>query len=193
MSKTCSVDAAKTIEATFAPVLKQRGFRKRGRNWFRTTSTDEHQVVNLQKSSWGGGDCYLNLGWDPSVGRGEFRPENQCMLSLRAEHTDVISAIRRLRPDGVTEIELPGIRLLDVEVSRVMAEEDFAAELAEVVVGPVADLMDRTPSIVDLVPLLTAKPWFASLRLRSELRQRGHELPTSWQAGGRTHRVTESY
>ena len=176
---TGGVDAAKTIEATFAVVLKQRGFRQRGRNWFRTTRADEYQVVNLQKSSWGSGNCYLNLGWDPGVTPGEFRSENQCAVSLRAEDTDVILPIHRLRPDGVTEIELPGITLLTVEVSRVMAEDDFAAELTEVIVEPLANLLDRTPSFVDLVPLLTAKPWFATLRLRDELRPRGYELPTS--------------
>jgi hypothetical protein len=187
------VDPAKLIETTIAGSLKPRGYRKRERNWFRTTSANEYQVVNVQKSSWGGGDCYLNLGWDASLPSGEFRPFNHCAINLRAENTDVITPIHHIRPDGVTEIELPGISLLDSEISSVMPEDDFTADLLDVVVTPVADLMDRTPSIVDLVPLLTAKPWFASLRLRSELRQRGHELPTSWRAGGRTHQVTESY
>ena len=190
---TWCVDPAKLIEATIAGALKPRGYRKRGRNWFRTTSANEYQVVNLQKSSWGGGDCYLNLGWDGSGPSGGFQPFNDVSINLRAENADVIAPIHRIRPDGVTEIELPGISLLDSEISSVTPEDDFTAELLDVVVTPVADLMDRTPSIVDLVPLLTAKPWFASLRLRSELRQRGHELPTSWEAGGRTHRVTESY
>ncbi len=35
------------IESAFAVVLKARGFRKRGRNWFRTTLAGEYQVVNL--------------------------------------------------------------------------------------------------------------------------------------------------
>ncbi len=81
------MDAAKTIEMTIAALLKPRGFRKRGRNWFRTTSANEYQVVNLQKSSWGSGSCYLNLGWDSIFPAGEFRPVNQCAVSLRAENT----------------------------------------------------------------------------------------------------------
>lgn len=180
MGDTVDMDAATRIETTIAGSLKSRGFRKRGRNWFRTTSANEYQVVNLQKSSWGGGNCYLNLGWDHAVPAGEFRPENQCAVSLRAEDTDVIPPVERIRPDGVTALELPGISLLDVEISSGTPEDVFAAELTDVIVSPIADLLDRTPSIVDLVPLLTAKPWFATLSLRDELSRRGHELPTSW-------------
>lgn len=187
------MEPAKLIEATIARALKPRGYRKRGRNWFRATSANEYQVVNLQKSSWGGGDCCLNLGWDASVPSGEFRPVNVSSISLRAENTGVIPQILRIRPDGVTELALPGISLLDAEISSATPEEAFTKELLDVVITPVAELMDRTPSIVDLVPLLTAKPWFASLQIRSELRQRGYELPTYWETGGRTHRVTEGY
>ncbi|GAA4691328.1 DUF4304 domain-containing protein [Nocardioides conyzicola] len=57
-----------------ATVFKSRGFRKRGRNWFRTTSANQYQVVNLQKSSWGGGSRYLNLGWDPPCPTKDFVP-----------------------------------------------------------------------------------------------------------------------
>lgn len=133
--------------------------------------------MNLQRSSWGGGDCYLNLGWDPDVLVGQFRPVHRCLLTLRAERTDVIPDIEWLRPDGETIIDLPGISLLDVEISRRMAEDEFAAMLHEVVAIPVADLINRSPSVIDLAPLLTAKPWFASLSLRDYLTDRGYELP----------------
>jgi Domain of unknown function (DUF4304) len=168
------------MERTIAGLLKPRGFRKRGRNWFRTTSANEYQVVNLQKSSWGGGNCYLNLGWDPAVPAGEFRSENQCAVTLRAEDTDVIPPIDWVRPDGLTTLELPGISLLDTEANDRMSEAQFAKQFSEVIAVPIADLLDRTPSIVDLVPLLTAKPWFATRALRDELSRRGLELPTSW-------------
>src|SRR4051812_19644535 len=75
------VERTKLVESAFAGALKLRGFRKRGRNWFRTTSAGEYQVVNLQKSSWGSGDFDLNLGWDSSVPSGQFRSENFCLLS----------------------------------------------------------------------------------------------------------------
>jgi len=171
------MDVARIAERTFVGVLKPAGFRKRGLNWFRTTSGSDYQVVNLQRSSWGSGDCYLNLGWDPHVTAGQFRPAHDCLLSLRAEHADVIPDIEWLRPDGETTIDLPGISLLDVETSRRMAEDEFSAMFREIVATPVADLMDRSRSVVHLVPLLTAKPWFAMLPLREYLADRGYELP----------------
>jgi hypothetical protein len=95
VGETCGVDAAKRIETVIAEVLKPRGFRKRARSWFRTTAANEYQIVNLQKSAWGSGSCYLNLGWDAAVAAREFRPENQCAIRFRAEETDVIQSIKR--------------------------------------------------------------------------------------------------
>lgn len=171
------MDKAKVIESAFAGVLKARGFRKRGRNWFRTTSSDEYQVVNLQKSPWGSGSFYLNLGWDPSVAAGEFRSYDFCTLSLRAENADVIPSIDFVRPDGLAARDLSGIILLDAEMSGRIPEETFLHQLTEVVINPVADFMDRTPSLVDLVPLLSAKPQFAWIPVREELSRRGFDLP----------------
>jgi len=171
------VDVADVAERTLIGALKPSGFRKRGLNWFRTTSESDYQVVNLQRSPWGGGDCYLNLGWDPHVPAGQFRPAHQCLLTLRAEHTDVIPAIEWLRPDGETTVDLPGISLLDVETSRRMGEDEFSVMLREVVAVPVAELMNRSRSVVDLVPLLTGKPWLAGLSLRDYLTRHGYELP----------------
>ena len=68
------MDGVEAIESTLARVLKPRGFRKGGCNWFRTTSADLYQVVNLQKSSWGGGNCYLNLAGTPSCRTRAFVP-----------------------------------------------------------------------------------------------------------------------
>lgn len=172
------MDAANRIESAITGVLKPRGFRKRRHNWFRLTPATEYQVVNLQKSSWGGGNCYLNLGWDPTVSPNEFRPHYKCALYLRAEETDVISPLERIRPDGVTTLKLPGIRLLDNEIGGRTPEHVFARELTDNIVIPIADFLDRTPSIVDLVPLLSAKPSRASVDLRDELGRRGYHLPT---------------
>lgn len=90
---------------------------------------------------------------------------------------DPFPAIDLVRPDGLTARDLSGIILLDSEMSGRMLETSVIRQLTEAVVILVADIMDRTPSLVDMVPLLTAKPWFATLRLRSELARRGHELP----------------
>lgn len=173
------VDTAKTIETTFASVLKARGFRKRGRNWFRTTQTDDYQIVNLQKSPWGG-DFYVNLGWSLPDATKAFRSEIQCDLRLRAEATDVVLPITLERSDGLTAHEVPGTILLDTRVSERIPEETLIRQLTDVIVTPVADLMDCTPSLVHMVPFLMTKPWFATLALRKELETLGHELPTKW-------------
>lgn len=72
---------------------------------------------------------------------------------------------------------LPGIVLLDPESSTRMSESDFAEQLTKVVAIPIADLLDRTPSIVDMVPLLMRKPWCATRDLREQLATRGFHLP----------------
>lgn len=171
------MDVKGIAERTLAGVLKPAGFRKRGLNWFRAPSDSDYQVVNLQRSGWGSGDCYLNLGWDPRVPAGQFRPAHQCLLSLRAEHTDVVPDIEWLRPDGETTIDLPGISLLDVETSTRMTEDELSALLLKVVAIPVVELMKQARSVIDLVPLLTAKPWFAMVSLRDYLSACGYELP----------------
>ena len=176
---TVRVDAAKAIEAVLAEVLKPRGFRKRARNWFRTSDAGEYQVVNLQKSSWGGGDCYLNLAWDPSVQAGDFLPENQCMARIRAERADIIPSIQMLRSDGHSVLEVPGISLLDRDTFERFAEDDYRKQVREVVARPVADLLDRTPSVTDLVPLFTRHPGYATRRLRDHLHLFGHDLPSN--------------
>lgn len=174
------MEGLEAIEVTMTNVLKPRGFRKRGRNWFRTTTASQYQVVNFQKSSWGGGNCYLNLGWDPDVPAKGFRAENQCCVTIRAERTDVIPPIQRVRPDGLTTTEFPGITLLSSEMYNSMSGDQLVEEFTEVVAKPIADLMDRTPAILDLLPLLQAKPWFATRTVRDYLKPLGHELPTEW-------------
>jgi hypothetical protein len=63
----------------------------------------------------------------------------------------------------VTTIDLPAISLLDVETSKRMSEDEFSVMLREVVAIPVAELMDRSRPVIDLVSLLTAKPRLAML------------------------------
>lgn len=176
------MDVAGVAERALARALKPHGFRKRGLNWFRTSSDSDYQIVNLQRSSWGGGDCYLNLGWDPTVPSGQFRPAHQCMLTLRAEHADVIPDIQWLRPDGETSIDLPGISLLDVETSKRISEEEFFGQFDAVVARPVAELMNRSRTVIDCVPLLKAKPWFVIVSLRDYLADCGYELPPRGRA-----------
>lgn len=166
---------ADLIEGAIAGELKARSFRKRGRTWFRVTSAGEYQAVNLQKSAWGRG-CYLNLGWDPVPPEGGFQAEMRCPIRYRAEVTGVIDSIRLEGPDGASTQE-PGISMLDADWSPEMDDDSFVGELRRAVVLPVAELMDRTPSIADLVPLLRTKATFVTVEARKELERRGHELP----------------
>jgi hypothetical protein len=73
--------------------------------------------------------------------------------------------------------DLPGTILLDAEMGDRIPEDSFLKQLTDVVINPVADFMDSTPSVVDLVPLLSAKPQFAFVPVRAELRRRDYELP----------------
>ncbi|KSU70417.1 hypothetical protein AS031_17645 [Pseudarthrobacter enclensis] len=134
-------------------------------------------MINLQKSPWGGESFYLNLGWDPAVASGEFRSENSCVFGLRAENIDVIPSIDFVRPDGLAARDLPGIILLDAEMSSRIPEDSFVKQLIDVIVVPIADFMDRTPALQDLVPLLTEKPHLAFIPVREELKRRGFTLP----------------
>ncbi|MDP3889666.1 MAG: DUF4304 domain-containing protein [Nocardioides sp.] len=174
------MEGVEAIESSLATVFKLRGFRKRARNWFRTTSDGQYQVVNLQQSSWGGSDCYVNLGWDPVVPDKGFRPAHECCLSVRAEQTDVIPSIPIRRPDGVTTTEVPGISLLNSEMHLGKVAGDLIDDVTAVIALPVADLMDRTTTMADLVPFLTSKPWFTTRMVREYLTPMGYELPTSW-------------
>ncbi|MDD7833502.1 hypothetical protein [Paenarthrobacter sp. AB444] len=73
--------------------------------------------------------------------------------------------------------DLPGTILLDAEMGGRIPEDAFLKQLTDVVINPVADFMDSTPSVVDLVPLLSAKPQFAFVPVREELSRRGYKLP----------------
>ncbi|MFE4081098.1 hypothetical protein [Paenarthrobacter sp. YIM B13468] len=89
----------------------------------------------------------------------------------------MIPTIDFARPDGLVARDLPGTILLDAEMGSRIPEDAFLEQLTEVVINPVADFMESTPSLVDLVPLLSAKPQFAFVRVREELSRRGYELP----------------
>lgn len=61
-----------------------------------------------------------------------------------------------------------------------MPTDRLVDDVAAVIGQPVADLMDRTTTMADLVPLLTAKPWFATGSVREHLTALGYDLPTRW-------------
>ncbi|HMO10064.1 MAG TPA: hypothetical protein PKB06_00820 [Actinotalea sp.] len=132
--------------------------------------------MSLQESTWGSGQCHLQLGWDDQLDGEDFHPAIQCTLALAPEHTGAIPGLDWPRPDGYTT-QLPGIVLLDPAVSTRLAEQEFVEHLTNVVATPIADLLDRAPSIVDMVPLLTTEPWLLTRPLRTRLANRGVTLP----------------
>jgi hypothetical protein len=170
------MERIKAIEAALAAVFKTREFRKRGRNWFRTTDSGDYQIINLQKSTWGGGDLYLNLGWDPATDGAAFRPEYRCLFNVRAEQLEVGGALHRIRPDGVTELELPGTSLLGPEIYEATPMDQLVEEVVQVLAEPLADLMDSTRTFPDLVPLVNNYPVLVSVQLRDHMKSLGHEL-----------------
>lgn len=170
------MDSAQVIEGVIAEGLKPAGYRKRARNWHRVSGAGVYQVVNLQRSSWGGGSCYLNLGWDPSVGGKAFQSEHQCLARIRAEQTGVIPAIALTRSSGEA-LEVPGINLLDSGVAEHFSEDEFRRQVRQTVVEPVAAFMESTQHMQDLVPLFTRHPGWATLHLRDYMRTLGAELP----------------
>jgi hypothetical protein len=52
---------AETFIKAIAPLLKAHGFKKSNATWRRIQS-ESIAVLNVQKSPWGGGDYYINLG-----------------------------------------------------------------------------------------------------------------------------------
>lgn len=81
--------AAKEIAAT----LKQHGFRKNQRSWFRDTG-EMIQVVNLQASQWSTDDYYFNLAlYLKPLGDLETPSESKCHIRRRVAEGDPMSML----------------------------------------------------------------------------------------------------
>ena len=81
------MDAETFIKLIHGP-LKERGFKKSGATW-RLQQTGSVAVLNVQKSSWGGGDFYVNLGvYFPEIGADPAPTENKCHVQVRLEVGD---------------------------------------------------------------------------------------------------------
>lgn len=84
-----------TFIKEIAPQLKQLGFKKANTTW-RKNQGESIAVFNVQKSQWGGGVYYLNLGvYFGAFGSEESPTENKCHVRTRipiAEPSVVIEA-----------------------------------------------------------------------------------------------------
>lgn len=79
---------AETFKKLIHQPLKARGFKKSGATW-RLQQAGSIAVLNAQKSPWGGGTFYLNLGvYFPELGSEPAPTENKCHVQARLEIED---------------------------------------------------------------------------------------------------------
>ena len=77
-----NMDAETFIKAV-SPLLKQHGFKKSNATW-RKNQGESVAVFNIQKSQWGGGACYVNLGaYFCEFGTDSSPTENKCHVRAR--------------------------------------------------------------------------------------------------------------
>jgi hypothetical protein len=78
------MDAKSFIQAV-SPLMKAHGFKKSSATWRRSDS-ESIAVFNVQKSSWGGGVYYVNIGvYFPDLGPLQAPTENVCHVQLRLD------------------------------------------------------------------------------------------------------------
>jgi hypothetical protein len=86
MSNVMSLSlAAEIYKRSFCPLLKAAGFSKSNSTW-RKEQGESVAVLNLQKSRWGDGAFYLNIGvYFYALGSEVSPTENRCHVQLRLE------------------------------------------------------------------------------------------------------------
>ena len=88
---------AEMFIAAIAPLLKARGFNKARATW-RRVQPESVAVFNVQKSPWGGGVFYLNVGvYFSALGTARAPTENACHVQWRLE----LDAPARLAEEAV--------------------------------------------------------------------------------------------
>jgi hypothetical protein len=76
---------AESFKVAIGPLLKSHRFKKSGATW-RREQAESIAVFNVQKSSWGGGTYYLNLGvYFRAIGTESAPTENRCHVQVRLE------------------------------------------------------------------------------------------------------------
>lgn len=78
------MDAESFIQA-IAPLIKAQGFKKSNATW-RRSGPESIAVLSVQKSSWGGGVYYVNVGvYFPALGSLLAPTENKCHVQRRLD------------------------------------------------------------------------------------------------------------
>jgi hypothetical protein len=88
------MDADSFIEAV-KPLLKVHGFKKTNATW-RKDQDESIAVFNVQKSPWGGGRYYINIGtYFRALGSDTSPTENKCHVSVRLEVEEPSSVVEK--------------------------------------------------------------------------------------------------
>jgi hypothetical protein len=88
------MDAESFVKAV-CPQLKAHGFRKSNATW-RKEQGESVAVFNVQKSSWGGGTYYVNVGaYFHALGDDASPTENKCHVQLRLEVEDPSAVVAK--------------------------------------------------------------------------------------------------
>jgi hypothetical protein len=78
------MDAESFIQA-IAPLMKEQGFKKSNATW-RRSGPESIAVLNVQKSPWGGGVYYVNVGvYFSELGTLVAPTENKCHVQRRLD------------------------------------------------------------------------------------------------------------
>ena len=105
----------KHLENLIKPLLKKKGFRKRGSTWWRH-SDDFIQVVNIQGSQWSK-NFYINLGiYIRDLGDKQWPAEEQCHIrhSLESIYGVESGIVKLLNYEDYAPEALPRKRLSEM-------------------------------------------------------------------------------
>jgi hypothetical protein len=79
---------AEAFKKAVNPLLKLHGFKRSGTTW-RRDQLESIAVFNVQKSQWGDGVYYINLGtYFRSLGKETAPTENKCQVRVRLQVND---------------------------------------------------------------------------------------------------------
>jgi hypothetical protein len=107
---------AETFKSEAAVFLKRQGFKKRGGTWWRS-QVESVAVFNVQKSQWGGGVSYINVGtYFRALGGEESPPAYRCHVQARLDVGD---------PSTVVQVALAWFEQRErLQDARTLAESD---------------------------------------------------------------------
>ena len=81
----CQIVDAESFKKAVHPLLKAHGFKKSSATW-RRDQNESIAVFNVQKSQWGSGTYYVNIGtYFRALGNHPAPTENKCHIQVRLE------------------------------------------------------------------------------------------------------------